>query len=310
MFLRNRPYVTDIPLLGRRATLPGGLNVAADWWVGLVIFMVVVVPSACFLSTVPLDAALTAFYGEWFARLYAVLVLVMSLASIALLGTTVLCDPGFVFPPRWAARRPDLVAPMGKEFDAAQEVHFCPVCMLFVAGYDHHCGILGACIGRRNMWSFVLFNTAVAILSALSLPGSVAFLAAHLTLPTTVSNVSLVHVLQLFSLGVAKALVAVGGAVHGGGYCTLLSVVYWRHILRGTDSHARRRGASAVQDASVVEVLSSVPATSVQRKDFSVCRGCCVFDRKAVREVLAQARAVELSGTVLQRGIAELSDQA
>ena len=34
----------------------------------------------------------------------------------------------------------------------------CPNCNICVAGYDHHCVWMGACIGRKNMKQFVKFN--------------------------------------------------------------------------------------------------------------------------------------------------------
>jgi hypothetical protein len=306
MFMRERILLAELPAMGNRTLLCGGrLNVAVDWWMGLFIGGVVVVPSACFLSTVPFHPSMVALYGPVFAFLYAATLLTLSASCVVLLSMTVLCDPGFVFPSRWSARRPDNVPLMEKEFDPSEEVHFCPVCLLFLARYDHHCGIVGACIGRRNYWSFVLFCTAVAVMCGLSLPASIAFLAMHLEIPTASASVAFLW--RLFSFDVAKTLVAVGGAFYGGGYCCLLSCQYWCHILSNTHSHARRRQAFADEQARRLSAEALGPQPPPAKKNFSCMRswrlGCA--DRRAFREVFSEHRSMELTGTALQRRAAE-----
>ena len=49
---------------------------------------------------------------------------------------------------------------LGKEVDSIVHCEDCGVC---VTGYDHHCGVLGTCIGSKNTASFYLFPL-VAIL--------------------------------------------------------------------------------------------------------------------------------------------------
>jgi hypothetical protein len=49
-------------------------------------------------------------------------------------------------------------------------VHFCVVCRTHVLGYDHHCQILGACVGRGTFATFLLFMCSVALLCVAGLP--------------------------------------------------------------------------------------------------------------------------------------------
>ncbi len=238
--------------MGNRTTLLG-LNVAVDWWMGLFIGGVVVVPSTCFLTTVPHHPALVGIYGASFAYLYAGLEMCLAVASVVLLCATVFCDPGFVFPERWALRRHDMLLTMEQEFDPAMDVHFCPVCLLFLSRYDHHCPILGACIGKRNLWSFVLFCTSVSVMCILSVPATITFLVQTVQLPSSVPSVE--HVLLLVSFDLLKALFALGGAFYGGGYCTVLAITYWVHIFNNQHSYARRRAAYVAESQAADDLL-------------------------------------------------------
>lgn len=51
-----------------------------------------------------------------------------------------------------------------------QDVHMCPVCQVYVEMFDHHCGIIGACIGRFNMGTFILFLTFACLLCVFGTP--------------------------------------------------------------------------------------------------------------------------------------------
>jgi hypothetical protein len=42
------------------------------------------------------------------------------------------------------------------------DVHYCPVCCVSVEGFDHHCGVIGACIGQGTMACFICFLLGVA----------------------------------------------------------------------------------------------------------------------------------------------------
>lgn len=41
--------------------------------------------------------------------------------------------------------------------DIPLRTHYCKVCKLHVATFDHHCGVLGTCIGERNHCRFLTF---------------------------------------------------------------------------------------------------------------------------------------------------------
>jgi hypothetical protein len=58
-----------------------------------------------------------------------------------------------------------------------RRMFFCSYCYAFVTAYDHHCGVIGACIGGQNIKSFVafLFCTSTACVVAAASPVAAAF---------------------------------------------------------------------------------------------------------------------------------------
>ena len=298
--------VQNMPLLGRRLRLAGRLDVAIDWWMALFILGVVVVPSACFLSTVPFHPSLVGYYTTLGALLYSGILLAMACSSVLFLVITVVCDPGFVFPAGWSARRSDNVQSMEREFDPALDVHYCRVCQLFVERYDHHCGIVGACVGRRNMWSFVMFCSSVAVMCALSVPASICFLGMNMILPTSFAAVTIHGVLQLFSTDIVKVFIALFGAFYGGGYCAMLAVVYWRYVLSDTHSLAKRRrlrlNGSRFECGGNEDAQQANFHVAHEAKDFSWLPHGAV-NWRAVREVFVEYRRMELTATALGREV-------
>lgn len=43
---------------------------------------------------------------------------------------------------------------LGEEVDHIVHCESCDTC---IVGYDHHCGVLGACVGKKNLWYFHAF---------------------------------------------------------------------------------------------------------------------------------------------------------
>ena len=296
MLMPDITTIMNMPLRGRRQTL-FGYDVAIDWWMSIFILGVVVVPSSCFLSTVPFHPSLLQYYGFAIAVLYAGTLLFLALTSVVFLFMTVLCDPGFVFPAvGWASRRQETIPSMELEFEPELEVHYCRVCQLFVERYDHHCGIIGACVGKRNMWCFILFCSSVAVMCALSVPASLVFLGINMILPTSVPT-SLHVVLDLFPFPVIKTFVALFGAFYGGGYCAMLAVVYWRYVMSDTHSLVKRRRD---QQSRIGQQHDPQNPHLHMGKDFSCCpRGGIQW--RAVREVFSEYRTMELTATALHR---------
>lgn len=82
----------------------------------------------------------------------AILVLfLVVMVILALLYTVMEANPGFVYTPPFP-----------------YNAHRCPECHVMVDEYDHHCGVLGTCIGRGNMKYFITFLFFGATGSAIS----------------------------------------------------------------------------------------------------------------------------------------------
>jgi hypothetical protein len=220
-----------------RCLRQGYIVCSKDVFVGVGLFlMIMVIGLAHFLYAVPYaftvsDAELqrTTGYGT-VARIIAavrvpvaVTTAVMFVATEGLLLALLFGDPGIV-----------------SEADAADhserdegEAHFCPVCGVFVLGFDHHCGIVGACIGRRTMPVFVTFIASAAVLLQ---AGEI------LVAPLT----ALAHYREaLFvappSMPVLATVFVLGSCAYLGAYTTGLSLWYLHLAARGQFSLERRR---------------------------------------------------------------------
>jgi hypothetical protein len=90
-----------------------------------------------------------------------------------------------------------------------QRCAHCPICNNCVERYDHHCGLIGACIGRDNYRPFVQFLAAALLLSAWVVASSVLLLVLRFSVYNGGSGTSTEEKVALASL----FLVAVLGAL-------------------------------------------------------------------------------------------------
>lgn len=233
------------PPMGQR-TVICGWNVAVDFYMGIMIFFVLLIPTCLFTTTVPLHDSMVALYGTTFGWVYLFTLLTLSAVSFCCLFITLLCDPGFVFPVSWASTAPqgarasaDVIAEIiANEFDPDMCVEHCRVCHLYVDRFDHHCGILGACIGRRNLWSFVSFCSSVALLSLLAIPGSITFVYLNFKFP---ESVNYHQFLRMFPFDILCAASGGFASLYGGLYCFILAVHYVWLIWINEHSATQRR---------------------------------------------------------------------
>jgi len=156
-------------------------------------------------------------------------------------------------------------------------VHPCPVCRVGVMEYDHHCNIVGACIGKRNYFSFVTFLTAVALLLPFGVTVNASYLFANVRRPAEMplTMIELVFAIQ-FRWLVSLALLAY--SLYGPGYCTFLSLFYWIAIQRNMHCCEKRRPSYVPP-----------PGASLQS----------AWSR--IRSVFAEAWHMELSSSALRR---------
>jgi hypothetical protein len=122
-----------------------------------------------------------------------------------------------------------------------RDVHKCPVCRYRVLGYDHHCGVIGACIGRRTMPLFVLFLITTA---------SLLLLAQLIVLPLVILFAIHGMIVHFPPSVVAIAVIGLSvAALYLGLYTFCLGIFYSLTALRGDFSLGRRRRA-AVDEAA------------------------------------------------------------
>ncbi|KAG8349125.1 hypothetical protein TRVL_00077 [Trypanosoma vivax] len=216
-----------------RVLLCGRFNVARGYHSGVAIL--VAIPVLCIVCVYFFASSSEIYkcFAESHVRLCAYMVAALTfLTELTMMGVF-LCDPGFT-----------------NDADAV-DTHLCPLCRLCVRGYDHHCDILGSCIGRRNMCFFILFLTSLCLLSWVN-----AVLAYH-------SLISVVHggrgrcsIRDVFGALIDKdwmlaswrrpvTVVVVWATFYATAAATALCTLYWHFLFGGKYSlHRRRSGVS------------------------------------------------------------------
>lgn len=138
----------SMPNLPRRKTFCGH-SVARDYYTGWVLLFfipsVVLIAVRWLLFSEELVGALS--YSAHL-RSFCV-VFFLTVAAELLLFLIMVADPGIL------------------PYEVSTAVsHLCPVCGVVVDDYDHHCGFLGACIGKGTMKYFVAFSICATLLCA------------------------------------------------------------------------------------------------------------------------------------------------
>ncbi|RNF00510.1 hypothetical protein TraAM80_07542 [Trypanosoma rangeli] len=216
----------------RRAVLFGRFNVAWDFPPGIFFIFIIPVGTLVCLRVLAFSPLVLELVPYTAMLLLTCIIIVLAVLSEWTMISLFLCDPGFT--------------------DDAEggEVYCCPVCQHYVRGYDHHCGILGVCVGERNIGFFISFLTCVSCLmwlfagyaSVMAL-ASLKEVFAHRLLRERLlllltkewwfaSKMRPVTFILLFLL------------CYGASFTTLLGAVYWFQLWRGMHSLQRRRNTA------------------------------------------------------------------
>jgi hypothetical protein len=103
-------------------------------------------------------------------ELWGCLTTVLGVATLHFLAMCLFTDPGivdWVSDPATSNNRTSGAERFREELDGAEleqarlvliDIHTCPSCQVAVFGYDHHCCVIGACIGFRTMPLFLLLT--------------------------------------------------------------------------------------------------------------------------------------------------------
>ncbi|CAG9582312.1 conserved hypothetical protein [Leishmania major strain Friedlin] len=234
---------------GRRTIC--GFNVAGDCLGGLVLLIGIPALVVAHLAAVVLTPLFTASHDGNTLLLEVLLELFLCMGAVALLFLLLVADPGFVEVPTPLSCR-------------------CSHCGTEVDDFDHHCGAVGACIGKGNMCYFILFLLFAALLCVLGAVQNVAFVAAtvraHIrdagtswtSIAALIRNIFTTlcwpRILCLLALSVA--------AVNGGVVCTFLCLRYTYLAYKGLSSVRRRRQFDVSGSLSKVFASTFRPAFS------------------------------------------------
>jgi hypothetical protein len=175
--LPSRPDVRAHAPYGNMALRCGGCCVTpSDAWHAYVVGFFAVAPTAVFVTSVVSDP------------LSIALALSACVLTVATLVLAVTCDPGIVPPADVTGDWHDVneisrISVNGVSQTAtvcttcrvvrppkSGHCRFCDTC---VEEYDHHCGVLGACVGRRTFRFFALFMHCATALCAIVLVRSI-----------------------------------------------------------------------------------------------------------------------------------------
>lgn len=87
--------------------------------------------------------------GLRFSLLWSTVIFIaLFILTLTLLVVTIKANPGFIF-----------------SATDSQTSYRCPLCNILVEEFDHHCGLMGVCIGKGNMKYFVLFLISAFLVS-------------------------------------------------------------------------------------------------------------------------------------------------
>lgn len=127
--------------------------------------------------------------------------------------------------------------------------HFCPQCRVMVNEFDHHCGVLGVCVGKGNLKYFIAFLFFATMLSSVSVVLGGNFLLCLVRLTYVLQAFQslelkefLIYLIKVFFsihriIGLAGCIVSIQGGVS----CFVLFVIYLIKAVTGSYSLERRR---------------------------------------------------------------------
>ena len=156
--------------IGRMKVRCGCCIVPEDGWKAWIIFGLAAFPSAIFATSVPLE-------DEWWWMGVVTAVLLLTTSVSLLLAVAI--DPGIVPPASLTGERiadaTTASVPVGNTTYVSQTCRTCGVlrpprsghcirCDTCVGEYDHHCGVLGSCVGARTFRFFAGFLFSATVL--------------------------------------------------------------------------------------------------------------------------------------------------
>ncbi|KAG5491860.1 hypothetical protein JIQ42_01769 [Leishmania sp. Namibia] len=225
----------------RRRRIICGFNVASDCVGGLALLIGIPALVGVHLAAVVLAPSSAASHDDSSPLLEVLVELLLCLGSVIFLFLLLVTNPGFVEMPTDLSCR-------------------CRRCGIEVEDFDHHCGAVGACIGKDNMCYFILFLLFTAMLCVLGAVQNVAFVAAAMrarsdyTGPSWAFRKACIDTV-LTALRSPRALcllVLSAVAVIGGAVCTFLCLRYTFLAYQGRSSRRRRRQVGAPGSLSAV----------------------------------------------------------
>jgi hypothetical protein len=176
---KEAAYSVDHPhkaVLGTMRRLCGCCVVARDGAASLVLSVFILFPVIVFCTSVARDAATLA------------VTVVLTLLTLLVLLFAVTCDPGIVPPASVTGDWRELDEVVEEEVKGLvvrrtvcrtcrvlrpPRSGHCARCDTCVREYDHHCGVLGACVGERTFRFFALFGVCGAALAGVMFVRSV-----------------------------------------------------------------------------------------------------------------------------------------
>ncbi|ORC93840.1 uncharacterized protein TM35_000017170 [Trypanosoma theileri] len=221
--------VASLGLVGRRVLFLGRLNVARDYLPGILVILAIPICTVVFFRFTLFNALVLQHVSYNCLLISTCLAILLSLSSEVMMLLLFFCDPGFTS-------------------DTEDEnSHYCPVCCLYVRDYDHHCGIVGACIGEKNMGFFVFFLITVASLMWICafFSGLLWFLLLKETTPegSFINMIMVMLIKEWWMSSLIRPFVAISCVLFCyGAICTsALGIFYWVYVFRGLYSLERRR---------------------------------------------------------------------
>ena len=164
------------------------------------------------------------------------------------------------------------------------DVHLCPVCQVHVEMFDHHCGIIGACIGRFNMSTFILFLSFACMLC---LSGFFPIVLDLFEKGRKIEFGNPEHAKRTLNLDHIVPMICLACSVSGGTYTLWLALHYTLMCYQGCHSlHLRRQYIRKHWDQlSVLERQGAWPIEAYFRKgqfyNLKNCFSQMKFMRKA-----------------------------